>query len=261
MNTVVTDRDTAIVRLPDPTVLPEFTPDMASIRRERIVGFGTRNIDARPFNLLRTQVAKKCAANGWSSIGITSAAPAAGKSMISVNLAASLSRVGDMPVYLFDFDLTRASVADYLGMEPQVGIEAYLDGRVDDLAQVGVRVADTSLVVFPAAEPADNTAELLASPRFQELTASFRAASSPRLILCDLPPTFANDDAMIATQQMDAYLLVVDAGQTTRRQIQDSCKMLEPTPRLGAVLNRYQGGFSDPYGYGSYKGAYSAYYY
>jgi Mrp family chromosome partitioning ATPase len=246
--------------LPALDELPVFSPDRATVRRERIVGFETRSIDARPFNLLRTQVTKKCAMNGWSSLGITSPAPGAGKSFVSLNLAAALARVGDQPVYLLDLDLTRASVARYLGISAEFGLSDFLDGSVENISDIGFRVEGTHLAVLPSIQPVSNTAELLSGPRFRMLIEMLRATPQPRMIICDLPPTFANDDAMIALQQLDAYLLVVNGGQTTRRQVIESCAMLDPTPLLGTVLNRYEGGMIDPYGYGSKSSAYSTYY-
>jgi protein-tyrosine kinase len=70
------------------------------------------------------------------------------------------------------------------------------------------------------------------------------------VVICDLPPVFANDDAAIVAAQLDAYLLVVEDGRSTRKQIRDSIKVLSPTPCAGVVLNRYHGGLvSDAYGY------------
>ena len=43
---------------------------------------------------------------------------------------------------------------------------------------------------------------------------------------------------------------VVDHGTTTRKQLTQTIELLDPAPCLGTVLNRYQGGFADPYGYG-----------
>ena len=69
-------------------------------------------------------------------------------------------------------------------------------------------------------------------------------------MICDLPPVFANDDTMMSMQYLDAYVLVVDHGMTTSRQVEEAVRLLDPVPCLGTVLNRYQGGFADPYGYG-----------
>ena len=75
-----------------------------------------------------------------------------------------------------------------------------------------------------------------------------------------MPPIFADDDAVIIGHRIDGFLLVVEDGKTTRKQVRDTMRLLSPTPMLGAVLNRYQRQiFSDDYGYGSSYG-YGAYY-
>jgi protein-tyrosine kinase len=71
---------------------------------------------------------------------------------------------------------------------------------------------------------------------------------------------FADDDAMIIAEHLDAYLLVVDAGKTTKNQVKDALAMMQPSTCLGTVLNRYRGGLADPYGYGYGYGAYQEYY-
>lgn len=65
---------------------------------------------------------------------------------------------------------------------------------------------------------------------------------------------------MISLEKLDRYLLVVDSGRTTQTQVKDVLDLLRPTPCLGTILNRYQGRFGDPYGYGYGGNAYTAYY-
>jgi Mrp family chromosome partitioning ATPase len=248
--------------LPTLTDLPIFTPDPAVLDRHAIVGFDSRDARARPFNLLRTQVAKRIAGSNAGIVGITSATPNAGKSFLSLNLAAALSRLSEQSVYLIDLDLRRGSVAAELGLEVEHGITDFLDGTLADLGVVGRRVADTNLAVFPTTTITGNSAELLAGDRFSQLIDAFRGMAGEAIILCDMPPAFANDDTMIAMQKLDGYMIVVDSGNTTRRQVQDTMEMLEPAPCLGAVLNRYNGGLMESYGYGYGYGskAYDAYY-
>ena len=250
--------------LPSLAELPVFEPDPATLDRHAVVGFDSRDSRSRPFNLLRTQVAKRIAAQKAEIIGITSATPNAGKSFLSLNLAASLSRVAEQTVYLIDLDLRRGSVAEELGMMPELGVSDFLDGSSDDLGKMGWRVGESSLAVFPTRAMAGHSAELLSGDRFALLIEAFRGIAGNAFILCDMPPTFANDDTMIAMQKLDGYIMVVDSGHTTRRQVQDTMEMLQPAPCLGAVLNRYNGGIMETYGYGYGYGygskAYDAYY-
>lgn len=246
--------------LPGIEMLESFAPDADNLRANNIVGFHSRRIEARPFNLLRTQVSKRCAQTGWKILGVTSAEPGAGKSFISLNLAAALAVVEKRRVYLFDLDFCRASLARELGLEIEVGLADYLAGATDDLARVGRRIEGLNLIVFPTNTWTQNTASLFSGERFASLVQMMRRVPDGALVICDLPPVFANDDAMIIAQSLDAYLAVVNSGETNRKQLVEAFAMLEPTPRIGTVLNRYDGGLSDPYGYGSYAGNYAKYY-
>tara|TARA_R110000782_G_scaffold78293_3_gene155915 strand:+ start:103513 stop:104262 length:750 start_codon:yes stop_codon:yes gene_type:complete len=239
--------------------LKSFNPLSEEIRENKIVGFQNTSA-ARPFSLLRTQFEKRLQANDWRVIGVTSATPGAGKSFLSANLAATLSRLPDRVTYLVDLDLRRGSVAENFALEEGLGISDYLNGNVDDLNQIGLRAEGTNLAIFPTLSGDYDTTSMLTGDRFSQLLASFRSLPDNAIIICDLPPVFANDDAMVIMQKLDAYLLVVEQGMTNERQVRDTVRMLEPAPCLGSVLNRYEGGFSDPYGYGYGAKYYSKYY-
>lgn len=216
----------------------------------RIVGFHSRDRRSRPYHLLRSQVNKIMARKNWRMIGITSATPGAGKTFTSVNVAAALAATAEAPVVLCDLDLRRGSVADMLPDDSDLGLADYLEGRLDDFSKLTFRVNDSQLAVVPTIPTDASSSELIASSRFRSFMAQLRAMPEPTKIVCDLPPVFANDDTMMSMQYLDAYVLVIDHGMTTARQVEEAVRLLDPVPCLGTVLNRYQGGFADPYGYG-----------
>jgi protein-tyrosine kinase len=215
-----------------------------------VVGFNSRDSRSRPYHLLRTQLTKIMARNNWRMIGVTSATPGAGKTFTAVNLAAALAPTAEATVLLCDLDLRRGSVGEMLDVGVDAGLADYLDGQVEDPRELALRINDTHLVVLPTAPTASSSSELIASPRFRSLMARLRAMPENTRVICDLPPVFANDDAMLCMQQLDAYLLVVDHGVSTAGQVEECIRLLDPVPCLGTVLNRYRGGFGDPYGYG-----------
>ncbi|MFN9498129.1 MAG: CpsD/CapB family tyrosine-protein kinase [Erythrobacteraceae bacterium] len=240
--------------------LPIFSLDRQLLRKKNIVGFNNRAIETRAFNLLRTTFAKNLKAEGYRVVGITSAAPDAGKSFLTVNLGASLSFVSDGPVFLVDLDLRRASLASSIGLEPGASVNDYLSGGESDLLQIGVRIKGSEVAVFPAARTRKPPVELLAGDRLADMMAALRSINETATVLVDLPPVFADDDAMIIAEHLDAYLLVVDAGKTTKNQVKQALAMMQPTSCIGTVINRYRGGLTDPYGYGYGYGAYQDYY-
>lgn len=238
--------------------LEAFVPDPEIMAANHIVGFNSRDIRSRPFNLLRSQVVKRMRAEGWKLLGITSATPAAGKSFLATNLTAAMSQLSDTQVYLFDLDLRRASLAANFGMDGESGLTEYLAGEGHNPDHFGRSIGD-NLAVFPCFRSNVNSAELFVGDQFHDLVAGMRALPEEGIVICDLPPVFANDDAMVIAQSLDAYILVLEEGMTTKKQIRDAMRLLSPTPCLGTVLNRFDGGFGDQYGY-AYGGKYDKYY-
>ncbi|MGB5078346.1 MAG: CpsD/CapB family tyrosine-protein kinase [Sphingorhabdus sp.] len=241
-------------------MLPIFSPADTAIKEHLIVGLDNRDSRSRPFNLLRTTLAKRLKEKSYRLVGITSATPSAGKSFLSMNLAASLSRVSDDPVVLVDLDLRRASLAEEIGMEVDLGVSDYLKGEVSDLSSIGKRIEGAELMLFPTKRVSNNTAELVTGPGFDHFISQLRDQTGQSIVLFDLPPAFANDDTMLILERLDAYVMVVDSGKTNRRQVQEVLAMLEPVPCAGTILNRYNGGFADNYGYGYGSSAYAKYY-
>ena len=254
-NLILTSNDEAVLDR-----MADLTLDLRLLRSNNIVGFNNRAVETRAFNLLRTTFTKKLKAEGYRVIGITSAAPDAGKSFLTVNLGASLSFVSDRPVFLVDLDLRRASLAATIGLAPERSVNDFLSGQEGDLLQIGVRLTGTKVAVFPAAKVRKPPVELLAGDRLADMIANLRGMDEGATVLVDLPPVFADDDAMIIAEHLDAYLLVVDAGRTTKNQVKEALAMMQPAPCLGTVLNRYRGGLADPYGYGLSYEDYKSYY-
>ena len=91
----------------------------------KLVAMDSNDKRSRPFNLLRAQIIKKLDQVGGRLIGITSAAPGAGKSFVASNLAASLGMLPNRYTYLIDLDLRRASIAHVFGIEGNVGLTEY----------------------------------------------------------------------------------------------------------------------------------------
>ena len=118
------------------------------------------------------------------------------------------------------------------------------------LAQIGHRMGTGMLVVYPTFPAPGNSAELMVGDRLLDLVARARALGDDAIVIFDLPPVFANDDAMLVAEQLDGILLVVEQGVTTKKQLQSSLQLLHPTPLLGTIFNRFTGGSGDPYGYG-----------
>ncbi|WP_228241736.1 CpsD/CapB family tyrosine-protein kinase [Porphyrobacter sp. GA68] len=240
-------------------VANRFTPDPDVLEANHIVAFDSRDLRSRPFNLMRTRFMKQLELQKMRMVGITSPAPTAGKSLLSINLAAAIARLKDVPVILADLDLRRGSVAETLGMTVNSGVTRYLEGTSGSIEESLVSVEGLPLVVLPAKPTTGDSSVLLSGDHYANLMRWLRAQAETAIVIVDLPPVFANDDAMILMESLDGYVMVVESGKTTARQVRDAIDLLKPAVPLGTVLNRYKGGVLDSYGYGS-GGAYSRYY-
>jgi protein-tyrosine kinase len=247
------------VLIPAVNEYPAISTPRDMLEEQGLVALVGKPLIQRPLKLLRAQVLKRASKIGAKLIGVTSAAPDAGKSFVTTNLAATLAQLSEQTTMLFDLDLRRPSVAERFDMTFEYGIDAWLTGEMTDLRRIGRRVTEHGLVVFPANRIDDGSGELLASTRFDALLEGLRQLPDPAIILFDLPPAFVSDDTLTVIGKLDAYIHVVDEGVTPKRQAEEVRSMLEPATCLGVVLNRYSGRWNDSYGYSAAK-KYSRYY-
>lgn len=167
---------------------------------------------------------------------VTAAMSGEGKSTVSANLAMTLAGLRHS-VLLIDADLRRPRVHLHAGIDGSVGLTSVL------LEQVPLEVAThpvsgTTLDVLPAGEIPPNPAEMLTSPRMEELIAT--VSGKYDYVIIDTPPTLSVADANLLAPIVDGVLLVVDATKTRRAALAESMKSLElgGARILGTVLNR-----------------------
>ena len=243
--------------------LMEFEWEKSLAKDRGIFAFDSADFRSRTFNLLRTRILKSMRAQGWRKLGIVSATPGAGKSFISLNLAGGLSRTADLQVVLLDLDLRKSTIAKTLGLDVSAGVSDFLEGRMARIEDMAGRLVGERLVIVPSrdTDQPSSSSELLASEKMKELVEWIDHRTGDALFICDMPPALANDDAAIIASHLDAFILVIDEGMTTKKQIKDTRNLLAPAVMAGSVLNRYRGGLiGDDYGYGyGYKG-YGQYY-
>jgi protein-tyrosine kinase len=217
--------------------------------RKVVAGIGRDQADTA-FKMLRTQVLRRMQVEGWRTLAIVSPAPDDGKTLIAVNLAISISRDVHHTALVVDFDLHRPSVHSCFGDEPALGICDVLRGQ-QPVEAVMFNPGIPGLTVLPGNAPADDASEMLASTRVAQLVHELRDRYVDRIVLFDLPPILATDDALAFLPNVDAVLMVVRDGKHTREQLQRARRLIEPVPVVGAVLN-YVDLRGQPYYYGYY---------
>lgn len=208
-----------------------------------------------PFDILRSRVVRQMQEAGWTRMAVTSPTTQCGKSTISLNLALSLARYGQLRIVLMDFDLRRPSIATMLGRQRLApNITDLLRGGAD-FGSLAVRYG-TNLAICANRTPVTQSAELLHSAATAAVLDRIEAEWQPDIMIFDTPPMRGNDDNQSLLPRVDCALIVAAAGSSTLPQI-DRCEQEvgHLTNVLGTVLNkcRYPDnttGFDNSYYYG-----------
>lgn len=231
--------------------LPYVELDPEQLERERIVSFQKSDPSYVTFDVLRTRILKTMRDTGWTRIAVTSPTKGCGKTVIATNLAFSISRHEDFRTMLIDMDLKAPRIAGCLGQREKRRISWFLSGDTPPENYL-VRVSDT-LAVGMNTERTRDSAELIESRRTAETLNNLRERYKPDITIFDLPPMLVNDDALAFLPNVDCALLVVAAGESKTREI-DECEALltENTNFLGVLLNKHIGSGQQSYYYGYY---------
>ncbi len=189
------------------------------------------------YRMLRTRVLQTMRDNNWTSVAVTGPASGCGKTLTSVNLAISLAMEVTNTVLLVDLDLRKPSIHEYFGYQPELGLSDYLLGDVP-LHRILFSPSIERLVVLPGREEIQNSSEMLRSPKMVALVTELKHRYPDRLVVFDLPPILAADDALAFAPYTDSMLLVAESGGTSRDDLQKALDLLKGSPVIGTVLNK-----------------------
>jgi protein-tyrosine kinase len=160
-----------------------------------------------------------------------------GKTLTAINLAIAIAADPERTVMLVDLDLRRPRLHQRFGIAPAAGIDDYLR-RSRPLKDALLRLGGYErLVLLPAREPCTDSSELLSTQRTAELFLEMRNRYRDRILIFDLPPVLAADDALAFAQQVQAALVVVGEGRTRRDDLVRTVELLGEVPIIGTVLN------------------------
>jgi capsular exopolysaccharide synthesis family protein len=142
---------------------------------------------------------------------VTGVGIAEGKTVASVNLAASLAE-GGARVLLIDAELRRPRCHALLGVANAGGLADYLAGEAD-LATVVRDVPVPRVAFLPAGTATESPTSLIGSGHMHALLSRLRRAYD--CLVIDAPGILAASDALLLARDADAVVLVVGARATS----------------------------------------------
>jgi capsular exopolysaccharide synthesis family protein len=211
--------------------------DNEALERKRIVAGMYHHSQSTVFRMLRTQVLRKMRENNYQTLAISSPTASEGKSLVASNLAVAIAMELNQTVLLVDMDLRNPSLNDYFSLEVTNGLKQYLEKDLsieDVLINPGIK----RLVILPGLDRAEDSAELISSPKMAELVNDLKQKYDSRVIIFDVPPILQTDDVMLASEYFDATLLVLEDGKNKEVEIKKAIQLLDGHNLIGTVLNK-----------------------
>jgi capsular exopolysaccharide synthesis family protein len=207
-----------------------------------------------PFRALRANLKHLAATHRAKVIMLCSAVKGEGKTTLAVNLATTFA-MDDKKVILIDADLRRSQVHQLLNTPKECGLSDYLIGE-KELLDIIKPTHHHNLFVITSGERPHNPAELLGTPRFDQLLQELRSQGD--IIIFDSPALLPVSDTITMAPKMDAVVMVTRALWTPIKAARQAKHQLGRigTRFLGGIFN----GISQSRGYYPYYYGYYGYY-
>ena len=227
-------------------------PEASAAEIARLTTVGEHSAVAEAFRALRTSVRFEGLDRPLKVIQITSGSAAEGKTTAAANLGRMLAQDGHR-VAVVCCDLRRPTIHELFNVRVSPGLADVVLGT-EALASAITQV-DNQTFVLPAGSAPPNPSELLGSSRAEAVIVAL--ANEMDYVVIDTTPVLPVTDAIVVSRFVDATIVVVNAGDTTRNQLHQTLTSLEQAsaPISGLVLNRASGndrygGYGYGYGYG-----------
>lgn len=208
------------------------------------------------FRLLRSNLQFMLSDSDNKVVLMTSTRSGEGKSFISLNLAASLALLDNKKVLLVGMDIRNPQLANYLGINPPLGLTNYLSSdavTLDSIITPMKGYGKFDLIVAGPIPP--NPAELLLSKKVDSLFAELRKRYD--FIVVDTAPVGMVSDTFTLSRISDATIYVTRLNYSSMQDLDFIEDIYEEKrlKRLSVVVNGSQTKKGYGYGYGAKKGS------
>jgi len=220
---------------PNGRMLPRAGGDGASLDPILWTLYHPNSLEAEAYRGVRAALYFNTHGRPHRVIQITSPALGDGKSVLAANLAVSIAQSGRRTL-LVDADLRRPRVHALFGRPASAGLATVLEDQAD-LEQVVQATEIPGLWILPSGPLPDHPADLLTSPRFQELLEEARRDYD--FVLIDTPAILAVTDPRVVAPLVDGVLLTFRLSPKARPEVERAKQVLDDLQAdlLGVVVN------------------------
>ncbi|MFZ5893980.1 MAG: GumC family protein [Myxococcota bacterium] len=205
-------------------------------RKEFIVHERPTSGTAEASRAIRTNLLFMAPDHPYSSLAVTSAGVAEGKTTVACCIAITMAQTGQR-VCLVDCDLRRPRVHRIFGENLERGVTSALIAEELNIEEHLIQTHIPNLTVVAAGPLPPNPAETFHSQRFANLLATLKR-NFDRVII-DTPPVLAVTDAAILSRLVDGTVLVVRAFTTSKELARHAARTVRNVggTTIGVVLN------------------------
>ena len=195
-----------------------------------------KSIISEKFRGIRSNIMFSRANDEITSIIVTSEKSAAGKSVVSANIATTYAQAG-YNTLIIDGDM-RKPTQNYLFEEANYdGLSNLIIGKSDyDKAIRTTRVNNLDLLTSGPIPP--NPSELIDSERFYEIYNEL--VQRYDFVLIDTPPVNTVTDAQVFIQYVGDTIIVIDSEDNNKNEVKRAKSLIDKAGGkvIGAVLNK-----------------------
>jgi capsular exopolysaccharide synthesis family protein len=210
-----------------------------------------RSLGAEKFRSLATRLENMRRERELRSLQITSSIIGEGKTMVSANLALTLSVECGTKVLLVEGDLHRPSLAERFGLTDLAGMNRWWGTREKQITPFIYRLNQWPLWFLGSGGPFEQPSHMLQSGRFAEAFLSLSAGFD--WIIVDSTPMLPTVDANLWSRLVDGTILVVREGVALVNALKKGLQALDNPKLVGIVLNE-----ASEFNRSNYEGKYYA---
>ncbi|PNZ70004.1 polysaccharide biosynthesis tyrosine autokinase [Staphylococcus croceilyticus] len=206
-----------------------------------------KSIVSEKFRGIRSNIMFSGANEEIKSIIVTSEKPAAGKSIVSANIAITYAQAG-YKTLIIDGDMRKPTQQYHFGTSNYDGLSNLIIGKSDFSKAIrSTRVENLDLLTSGPVPP--NPSELIASRRFNKIFNELTEIYD--FILIDTPPVVSVTDAQVFLQNVLDCVMVIDSEKNNKNDVKKAKQLIDKADGhiIGAVLNKTQADKSSNYYY------------
>lgn len=220
-----------------------------------VVGRKPRTRIAEEFRIIADQVLRTIpagpAAGTSNLLMVTSARPGEGKSFTSLNLGASIALHGRRPVLIADIDAKQRSITHELGLQNRPGLLDLAAQPSLKPEDVLVRTAIGKLAFLPIGMPQADACGASGEHAIGTVIEWLARRLPNHTVVLDAPPCLSTSDPSTIAPVVGQIVMVVQAEQTQRSEIEAGLDLIKACPHITLLLNKIR--LTTNYTFGAYR--------